>query len=85
MKKSDNFDTKKWLVENKVTTQSRLNEGKPTTDMVEHYWSIMVEDQPEDVIEILVKLTNGDLSFQEFSSNTANDIYDSFRDELNYD
>jgi len=26
MKKVDNFDTSKWLVENKITTQSRLNE-----------------------------------------------------------
>jgi len=26
MKKADNFDAKKWLVENKITTQSRLNE-----------------------------------------------------------
>ena len=28
MKPADNFDTKKWLVENKITTQSRLNENK---------------------------------------------------------
>ena len=28
MKKADNFDAKKWLVENKVTFQSRLNENK---------------------------------------------------------
>jgi hypothetical protein len=27
MKKADNFDAGKWLVENKVTTQSRLNEA----------------------------------------------------------
>jgi hypothetical protein len=26
MKKADNFDARKWLVENKITTQSRLNE-----------------------------------------------------------
>jgi hypothetical protein len=26
MKKADNFDAGKWLVENKITTQSRLNE-----------------------------------------------------------
>ena len=26
MKKADNFDVKQWLVENKITTQSRLNE-----------------------------------------------------------
>ena len=28
MKKADNFDSKKWLVENKITTQSRLNEDE---------------------------------------------------------
>ena len=27
MKKADNFDAKQWLVENKITFQSRLNEG----------------------------------------------------------
>ena len=26
MKKADNFDSSKWLTENKITTQSRLNE-----------------------------------------------------------
>jgi transcription termination factor NusB len=34
MKKADNFDAKQWLVENKVTTQSRLNEDwLPHKDM----------------------------------------------------
>ena len=28
MKKADNFDASKWLIENKITTQSRLNEGR---------------------------------------------------------
>jgi hypothetical protein len=28
MKKADNFDSKKWLVENKITFQSRLNEDE---------------------------------------------------------
>jgi hypothetical protein len=28
MKKADNFDPSKWLVENKITTQSRLNENE---------------------------------------------------------
>jgi hypothetical protein len=36
MRKADNFDSKKWLVENKITTQSRLNENesfqKPSED-----------------------------------------------------
>jgi hypothetical protein len=81
MKKADNFNPGKWLVENKITTQSKLNEEKPTDDMVKDYWSIMVENQPEDVIKILVGLTNGDLPFEKFSLDTANDVYDSFKDE----
>ena len=28
MKKADNFDASKWLIENKITTQSRLNENQ---------------------------------------------------------
>lgn len=28
MKKADNFDASKWLVENKITSQSRLNENE---------------------------------------------------------
>ena len=58
-----------------------LKEEKPTNDMVKDYWRIMVENQPEDVIKILVGLTNGDLPFEKFNSDTANDVYDSFRDE----
>ena len=59
-----------------------LKEEKPTNDMVKDYWSIMVENQPEDVVKILVGLTNGDLPFEKFSLNTANDVYDSFKDEM---
>jgi len=28
MKKADNFDSSKWLIENKITTQSKLNEDE---------------------------------------------------------
>ena len=28
MKKADNFDSSKWLVENKITTQSKLNKDE---------------------------------------------------------
>jgi len=31
MKKADNFDAGKWLVENKITTQSHLNEDETVT------------------------------------------------------
>ena len=33
MKKADNFDANKWLVENKITTQSRLKEEKTWDDV----------------------------------------------------
>ena len=35
MKKADNFDASKWLVENKITTQSRLNEDMAKEKMYE--------------------------------------------------
>jgi hypothetical protein len=31
MKKADNFDSSKWLTENKITTQSKLNENETVT------------------------------------------------------
>jgi hypothetical protein len=34
MKKADNFDASKWLVENKITTQSRLNEEEYSNERV---------------------------------------------------
>jgi hypothetical protein len=43
MKKADNFDATKWLVENKITTQSRLNELLDT-DKVKQLGKKAVED-----------------------------------------
>ena len=34
MKKADNFDAKQWLVENKITTQSRLTKEAKDPDSV---------------------------------------------------
>jgi hypothetical protein len=41
MKKADNFNPGKWLVENKITTQSRLNEE--VSDDVENYLNELFE------------------------------------------
>jgi len=41
----------------------------------------MVKNQPDDVIDMLVKLTSGELTYENFSSSTEEDIYDSFRDD----
>lgn len=62
-----------------------LNEGKITDKMIGDYWDIMVKNQPDDVIDMLVKLTSGELSFQDFMSSTEEDIYDSFRDDEEFD
>ena len=37
MKKADNFDPAKWLVENKLTSQSRLNEVMSSKDIAAEY------------------------------------------------
>jgi hypothetical protein len=58
-----------------------LNEGKINDKMIGDYWDIMVKNQPDDVIDMLVKLTSGELSFQDFMSSTEEDIYDSFKDD----
>lgn len=52
---------------------------------VKDYWSIMVQEQPEDVIKILTDLTTGQTSFDDFITRTNHDVYDSFKDELYYD
>ena len=38
MKKADNFDASKWLTENKITTQSRLNENETVTIEKNREW-----------------------------------------------
>lgn len=83
MKKADNFDAKQWLVENKVTTQSQTikEEYNELSDVdISDYWAIMVDNQPEDVKKILTDLTTGKLSFDDFITNTSDDVYDSFKD-----
>jgi hypothetical protein len=56
--------------------------NKPTAEDVEKYWSIMVDNQPEDVIRVLTDLTIGQMSFNEFVTSTSEDVFDSFRDDL---
>jgi hypothetical protein len=48
MKKADNFDASKWLVENKVTFQSRLSEWSNDDDSD---WMDQEEDDPNDYDE----------------------------------
>lgn len=48
MKKADNFDAKKWLVENKITFQSRLNENVNNNDL-KLYYDILMDVGGEDL------------------------------------
>ena len=61
-------------------TQENL-ELRPDSPQIRDYWSIMVENQPADVINMLTDLTSGKLSYDAFISATEEDIYDSFRDD----
>ena len=55
MKKADNFDASKWLIENKITFQSRLNEEvkkgtydlKKETDGIDYLYLYLGYDTPE--------------------------------------
>ena len=62
--------------------KTSINENMDYTSV---YWSIMVDEQPEDVKQILVDLYNGKLSYRDFLESTEADIYDSFRDEMGED
>lgn len=84
----NNFDLKKYLVENKVTSNFRMLKeysNKPSEEQVSDYWSIMVDNQPADVKRILTDLTTGKMPYNIFVTSTIDDIYDSFRDEFEVD
>jgi hypothetical protein len=51
MKKADNFDAKQWLVENKITFQSRLNEEKTFDDNAKAYGTLFLDNDDENEIE----------------------------------
>jgi hypothetical protein len=51
MKKADNFNPGSWLVENKITFQSRLNEVKNFDDNAKAYGILFVDNDDEDEIK----------------------------------
>lgn len=63
-------------------TQENL-ELRPDSSQIRDYWSIMVQNQPEDVIDTLVDLTTKGIEYyeEEFLPSTEADIYDSLRDD----
>ena len=77
------FFTRTHVVD-KGAVAENLKEGydRVSKENISDYWSIMVDNQPEDVKEILTNLTTGVLSYDDFITNTMDDVYDSFKDEL---
>lgn len=73
MKKADNFDSKKWLVENKITFQSRLNEDK----------KISIEDHKDEALEIVDEFIDEYKSEFEFIPNTNDYTVDKENNGLN--
>jgi hypothetical protein len=72
MKKADNFDSSKWLVENKITSQSRLNEGK-----IKNKYVVKDEEESDDeydfyyidqqkALEYLKQFNNKEVSAKQF-------------------
>lgn len=54
-----------------------MSNHKPTEKHVAEYWAIMIEQQPEDVKQILTNLITGEMPFEEFVTNTIDDVVDS--------
>ena len=73
MKKADNFNPGKWLVENKITTQSKLNEDLDDSDLKLYY-------------DILMDIGDGDLAGDwddiQSKSNEFTSISDFIKDDL---
>jgi hypothetical protein len=72
MKKADNFDASKWLIENKITKQSRLNEGKVKNQYVvkdeeesDEYGDFYVIDKKK-ALEYLKQFNNKEVSAKQF-------------------
>jgi len=77
MKKADNFNANKWLVENKITTQSKLNEGRATLQQFRKYFKILIKQQPNDALDLIMDLLEKEgKNFDEWTSNIADDIID---------
>jgi hypothetical protein len=69
MKKADNFDASKWLVENKITTQSKLNEGIVTAPLSNFLWKLNPKvkeweniSSTKEALSFIKSLTNEELN-----------------------
>jgi hypothetical protein len=72
MKKADNFDSSKWLIENKITFQSRLNENQVNNKYVFKDEEISDEDgdfytiDQKKAFEYLKQFNNSEVSAKKF-------------------
>ena len=64
MKKADNFDAKQWLVENKITTQSRLDETL-SDEKVRVFSSKEMKDYIKDIDPSEIKSKGNDLKVKD--------------------
>lgn len=52
---------------------------KITKEQVQDYFEIMVENQPETVVEILMQLISREVSIDDWITNTIDDVIDSLQ------
>ena len=69
MKNADNFNASKWLVENKITTQSKLNEGIVTAPLSNFLWKLNPKvkeweniSSTKEALSFIKSLTNEELN-----------------------
>ena len=88
MKKSDNFNIKQWLTENKVTTQSRLNElpsnfSFTQDDVIEMALEKgLISKENVEQTEVLKALRTAFSRFTPEDNPTLEDVYDMFKYHL---
>ena len=81
MKKADNFDASKWLTENKITTQSRLNEGSDVYPFQASPEKKALYDKIANELEKTVSMIANELGTSESNIRISLDyLYDDLKD-----
>ena len=80
MKKADNFDASKWLVENKITTQSRLNE-----DLTDQIVALPNHHTAEDTAEATLVVGKYAVVHYDESDEGGEDMYVVWDNTVNQD
>jgi hypothetical protein len=81
MKKADNFNASKWLVENKITFQSRLNEGSDTYPFQADSETIALYDKIASKLEGTISMVASKLEIPKSDIRISLDyLYDDLED-----